>query len=137
MLAIEDNLPPSVVDASILSERSVPHTVMQLLSGHSVLNYFLYKIGKSNSSLCECRTGVEGTQHYLFLCTRFEEYRLPMKLASSEINLLWPPPLSQFPKSKPLWDAFLLFIRSTNRLSRQIPPSAAGPPSLVHNISSP
>jgi len=115
---------PSVENAFFLTERSAPHTVMQLLSSHSTLNYFLHKIGKLTSPVCECLLDNEDTHHFLFFCPYFEKNRQPMKLAGSESNLLWPPPLSEIPKSKPLWNSLLLFIKSTKRLNRRLPQNA-------------
>jgi len=110
---------------------------MQLLSGHSVLNYFLQKIGKLISPLCECRIGDEDTHHFLFHCPLFETHRQQMRLVVSESNLLWPPPLSEIPGSLALWNSLLVFIKSTRRLVRRVvtPSAEVRPPSLVHNIT--
>lgn len=119
---------PKVEDATVLAVREAPHTLMQLLSGHSVLNQFFHKIGKSPSPLCACLREEEDVPHFLFTCPIFEVERRPLKLAVQRSLLPWPPPLFELPRSLSLWRSLLVFIKSTNRLSGHSATAVSGPP---------
>ena len=48
------------------------HHYMQLYMGHVLLNYFLHKINKAESSVCPtCQLADETVHHYLFNCPGF------------------------------------------------------------------
>lgn len=85
---------PLASESTLLFESRVPHTAMELLSGHSVLNRFLFKIGKVESPLCACQSQEEDTSHFLFFCPLFERKRQPLQSTILELGTAWPPPLS-------------------------------------------
>lgn len=54
-------------------------TLIQLRTGHIPLNWFLHRIGKADSSTCECSESPETVKHFLFDCRRWEDVRTEMK----------------------------------------------------------
>lgn len=49
--------------------------LVQLRTGHSRLNGFLFKINISDTDQCACGQGVETSRHFLLFCPRFENQR--------------------------------------------------------------
>lgn len=44
--------------------------ITQLRSGHAALNHHLFKFQQRHTPACECETGVETVDHFLFICPR-------------------------------------------------------------------
>lgn len=62
--------------------------ITQLRSGHAPLNQYLYKYQQRSDPACECETGIETSDHFLFICPRYEPQRktLLKALKSSRIK---------------------------------------------------
>ena len=70
--------------------------MMQIRSGHDLLNSYLFKINRSDSDLCQACLEGEGNlqcketvRHFLFECPAFREERdeLVGKISRSHLNL--------------------------------------------------
>lgn len=61
----------------------------QLRSGHAPLNHHLFKYQQHHDPACECDTGVETVDHFLFICPRYTTQRseLIKKLKKLKINI--------------------------------------------------
>jgi hypothetical protein len=62
---------PSPLNAFFLRSFFLYHEITQLLTGHSRLNHYLFKINCRSNPNCDCGDPDETTRHYLFKCPRF------------------------------------------------------------------
>ena len=107
---------PSVEAAAILDSPLTPFFLCSFLSGHCVLNNFLFKIKRKPSPLCSCLSGdEEDITHIIFVCSNYVSHREKLSACASNLNLLWPVPLHAFAQHKPLWLALSNFLSSTKR----------------------
>jgi ribonuclease HI len=56
-------------------KRGEASVLAQLRTGMARLNGYLHQIGASESDICICRQARETVKHFLFRCTRWDEYR--------------------------------------------------------------
>lgn len=63
--------------------------ITQLRSGHAALNHHLFKYQQRHDPACECESGVETVDHFLFICPRYEAQRgdLINKLKKMKIRI--------------------------------------------------
>ena len=65
---------------NIPDRRSVS-TLVQLRTGHCMLNKYLYRIGKKDSPECTCEHGIESVEHYLLECPKYQGQRAELREA--------------------------------------------------------
>ena len=108
---------PSLEDANILRSGFLHHEVTQVITGHSLLNYHLNKIGLKNSPACACGAASETVVHFIFECPLLQDQRKPLISACSSLNIKFPPSLHLLSKSTLLWKSFLNLIFLSKRLN--------------------
>jgi hypothetical protein len=59
-------------------KRTEADILAQLRTGMSRLNGYLYHINAADTDLCACGQAKETVDHFLFRCTRWDQYREPM-----------------------------------------------------------
>ena len=59
-------------------KRTEADILSQLRTGMSRLNGYLYRIHAIGSELCACGQAKETVEHFLFHCTRWDQYRKTM-----------------------------------------------------------
>lgn len=106
---------PSVELAFILSSSKFPLFLCSFLSGHCILNDFLFKIKKSSSPSCSCLKGDETVHHVIFDCLEYATHRSALIMCATGHELSWPVPLSTFAQHKPMWVALIIFLRDIQR----------------------
>ena len=107
---------PSVESSLILGSSLTPFFLCSLLSGHSILNQFLFKIKRSPSPLCSCMSGEEeDISHVMFYCAIYASQREVLKFCATDLKLSWPVPLHSFPMHKTLWSALVRFMVASKR----------------------
>jgi hypothetical protein len=92
----------------------------QILSGHSVLNGYLAKIGKRASTLCDCKIEDETVPHFLFHCSLHHVSRAAFKRQCLSLNPTWPPELSLIPQNNALWNEMINFVTVSKRFNAHI-----------------
>ena len=103
-------------EARSLSRRNIPYEITQIITGHSCLNSFQYKIGNSQSKMCiECNLE-ETVLHFLFICRRFDDIRSLLKQAAREEGLPFPFALQEIISNKKNYQAITNYVRLTRRL---------------------
>jgi hypothetical protein len=107
---------PTTESAKPLKTTRLPHQVIQILSGHSRLRTFLYRIGAAEDDLCACGSA-ETTEHFIYHCPRFSSERLQLKNFCRTKLKCWPPPLHMLTSSRVALRQLKFFIMSTNRLN--------------------
>lgn len=107
---------PSAMSTRPVFDRNIPYQVTQILTGHSKLNEYQHKIHKAPSAYCNCLTGIESVDHFLFHCPSFEFHRSRFKDTCVSTVNTWPPQLDAIPTHPELWTEFCLFILATKRL---------------------
>ena len=55
--------------------------IIIIITGHCVLNKYLYRIGKKDSPECTCEHGIESVEHYLLECPNYQEQRAELREA--------------------------------------------------------
>ena len=65
-----------------LARRLIPYETMQILTGHSRLNSFQYKLGNVPSPICNVCNEEETLSHFIFKCERYESERQSLKTAA-------------------------------------------------------
>ena len=92
--------------------------LMQLRTGHIPLNYYLRRIGKTETDICsKCNEGLENIQiketinHFLFKCQAYDEawWTLTAKIGRSQLSL------PKIMKSTDYMKALVTFINRTGR----------------------
>ena len=73
---------PSVMSARSSSRTKYCPSTSQILTGHSFLNQFLFKIGVAASPICACTLDVETVYHFLFHCPLHQFWREDLKRAA-------------------------------------------------------
>ncbi len=107
---------PSVESALILDSSLTSFFLCSILSGHCILNKFLFKLKRSPSPLCSCLSGEEeDVSHILFYCSKYDSHRDALKLCATDLELAWPIPLHSFPRHKTLWSVMIKFLVATKR----------------------
>jgi len=59
-------------------KRTEANILVQLRTGMSRLNGYLYHINAADTDLCSCGQAKETVEHFLFRCTRWDQYRETM-----------------------------------------------------------
>ena len=79
---------PSVHVGSVPATSRKHETILfRLRSGHCRLRAHLYKIGCSDSSLCETCNSPETVTHFLLQCRQYESNRSLLKKVTAELNI--------------------------------------------------
>ena len=109
---------PTVISFTDYSQFQLPPQIIQIVTGHSLLNVYQFKCTFLSSPAYGCGDGEESSEHFLFHCSKFTQQRS----AFNEICLLfgsnWPPSLADIPRTKQIWDAVCKFVISSGRLHR-------------------
>ena len=108
---------PTPNSAKLLNEINVPHSTIQLLSGHSRLNTFLARISTISSGLCACEMENESIEHFLFRCPRFIVQQNTFRLSLLSLQTPWPPPLNALAQSTERLHSLIHYVTSTKRLN--------------------
>jgi len=111
---------PSISSTKSILQLELPFQVVQLLTGHCRLRSYLFKIACAPSPICLCGTNDETTEHFIFYCKLFNPARLKFKEISLRLCNLWPPPLDDIVRLKPLFTAFIAFVLKSKRFDQQI-----------------
>ena len=91
--------------------------MVQILSGHCRLNYYLHTIGYTDSAFCSCGTNdVESIEHFIFTCRLYEHLRPRMKLVASILFLDWPFDIEKIVENSHIYDAVQTFVLKSKRL---------------------
>jgi hypothetical protein len=88
----------------------------QLLAGHCRLWSYLFKVKCATSPVCTYKNANETFDHFLFYCTQFYMIRADFKTTALRLCKMWPPPLPDILRLKPLFLAFISFIVKSKRL---------------------
>ena len=100
-----------------LKVHNLPRQVIQILTGHSLLNAHQYHLKNTTTPACKCSFPSESIQHFLIDCPLHAFTRTTLiSLCTSELGH-WPPPLPTFHKSKKVFNALCTFIIRSKRLS--------------------
>ena len=103
-------------EAQTLRKRNIPYEITEIITGHSCLNSFQYKIGNSLGEMCiECNLE-ETVLHFLFICKRFDDIRSLLKQAAREEGLPFPFSLQEIIFSNKIYQAITNYVRLTRRL---------------------
>ena len=70
--ALPERHTQTLYDALIYTEAAV---LVQLRTGISRLNHYLYKINAAETEQCECGMAEETVKHFLFRCTKWDALR--------------------------------------------------------------
>ncbi|KZS05369.1 Uncharacterized protein APZ42_031464 [Daphnia magna] len=98
------------------STRAFFPKVVQILSGHSLLNSHQSRFGFKDSPGCKCGAPLESTEHFLFFCPRFSQERTLFQAVCSVYDVTWPPSLPSITGNRSVWEAMCAFIHQTRRL---------------------
>jgi hypothetical protein len=107
---------PSPTDANCLKNSYIHHELTEVLTGHCRLNHHLHKIKKFSSPMSECGQDTETVDYFLFHCIRFTDQRALLIDACLRNKKPFPPSLDVISKRKSIWNAFKVFIRTSERL---------------------
>lgn len=61
--------------------------ITQPRSGHAPLNHHLFKYQQRHDPACECETGVENVDHFLFICPRYTKQRHTLHQSLKKLKL--------------------------------------------------
>ena len=94
------------------------HKMTQILTGHSRLNMYLHSIGVEDiNPRCECDEDVETSEHYLFECSLYDEYRhKTIEKTAMEHALAFPPSNQTFISHPDMYKALKSFLQTSCRL---------------------
>ena len=109
---------PTINSTKPITQLELPLQVVQLLTGHCRLHSYLFKIACAPSPICSCGTDEETIEHFIFFCSQFNAVRLKFKEIALQTCKLWPPPLVDIVRLKPLLTAFIAFILKSKRFDR-------------------
>ncbi|OSC99794.1 hypothetical protein PYCCODRAFT_1372324, partial [Trametes coccinea BRFM310] len=88
--------------------------LIQLCTGHSLLNRHLHRIGRADSPLCpSCRAAPKTVAHFLLQCPSHRHHRAPLARACPDANLS----LKHLLVSTVVHQQLLTYIRATGRIS--------------------
>ena len=108
---------PLTSAAKFLSKINPSYRIMQLLSGCTILNDYLFKIKRSKKPHCSCdNLSPETVEHYLFVCPILSASRNALIKAVEDAGLQWPPKFSDLVSAQ-LWSALNAFVVGSNRLT--------------------
>ena len=108
---------PRASTSSALADLELSGQVVQVLTGHSLLNNHQFRFGFSDNPARACGSALEAVEHFfLFFSPRFAKYRSAIRDACCGEGVCWPPPLCSAPRSRLIWEAVCLFIHGTGRL---------------------
>lgn len=110
---------PTVAHSAVLAKRRLSPATVQILTGHSILNGYLAKIGKRASTLCDCQMEDETVPHFIFHCSLHHSSRSAFKNQTLSLHAAWPPNLSLIPRNKIIWDELVNFIAVSQRFRIQ------------------
>ena len=91
--------------------------VMQILTGHSLLNSHKFRLKLVSSPSCACTFPCESIQHFIFDCPLYADLRVNFMSACFSSFGNWPPPISSIHKSTQVYNEFCKFISQSYRLS--------------------
>ena len=104
-------------NALIIKNEIVTHEMTQVLTGHSQLNDFRFKIKKSETKSCHCEMKCEeNILHFINECPTYATQRLKLRKRVQENQLPFPIPLNMYTTNNDIWNALMSFIHSTKRL---------------------
>ena len=109
---------PSVPECGQLSKLKPSSIMIQLLTGHCLLNDFLAKIKKIPSPKCICNLDNESVVHFLFNCPLYSTHRTPLIQLVQQKGLPWPPDLHLLLSDEILWSAMNSFVVASKRFIR-------------------
>ena len=104
---------------------SIPHQVVQVLTGHSFLNAHQHRFGFSGNPNSICSPTPETVEHFIFHCPLFYQQREEFRSACLESFDRWPPTLESLHKFPPIFRKMSSFIRRTHRLESLARPRSA------------
>ena len=107
---------PTICSTKTITNLELPLQVMQLLTGHCRLRSYLFKIACAPSPICLCGIDEETVEHHIFFCSQFNPERVRFKEICLSLCKMWPPPLADIARRKPLLAAFITFISKSHRL---------------------
>jgi len=107
---------PTIDSTKKITNLELPRQVVQLFSGHCRLRSFLFKIACAPSPICLCGIDEETVEHHIFFCSQFNPERVRFKEICLSLCKMWPPPLADIARRKPLLAAFITFISKSHRL---------------------
>ena len=108
---------PTVASSHVLKHIYLPHSTIQILSGHSQLNSFLNLIQVVDDPLCACCNVNETTNHFLFHCPLYHSQRMKLKKSCKKACNVWPPPLHVLVSSSKLLVSLRSFTTESKRLN--------------------
>ena len=99
----------------ICAQKLEPSYILtQFITGHSKLNYFLHRIGMTDSPTCECGC-IENCEHVLYDCPFYVRQRFNMIFELREHNVSFPFDLSLIIGDKNVRNIVKKFLYNTNR----------------------
>lgn len=110
---------PSVSSAKALLRLRTNSATTQIITGHCFLNSHQHRFFSSPSASCHCGAPVETIQHFILHCPTFATLRSNLVDAVNSCGHTWPPPFNIFPQIDLLWNALVVFVLRTKRLSRK------------------
>ena len=126
---------PTVSHSDMLSSCRLHAAMVQVLTGHSLLNGYQAKINRRNSALCDSGAEEETVSHFLFDCSLFHDARAPFKRAIQSLNFSWHPNLSLIPQQASSWHSMVDFIHKSKRFRLNIGSAIRHYPPSCHNSS--
>jgi hypothetical protein len=97
-----------------LKINNLPHQVIQILTGHSLLNAHQYLLKNVTSPSCKCSFPSESVQHFIFDCPIYALTRTALiSLCTSEFGH-WPPPSLRFTNPKKFLTHYALLLSDRN-----------------------
>jgi ribonuclease HI len=113
---------PTVASTKTITNLELPYQVVQLITGHCRLRFYLFKTACAPSPICSCGTSDETIEHFVFFCNQFSTVRASFKETALRTCYMWPPSLADIARHKPLLRSFIAFVLVSKRLDRS-PPS--------------
>jgi len=95
------------------------HRLIQIVTGHNRLNYYLQTIGVVNSSICKCRKEIEDVKHFMFECEIYEAEREQLIDVCKLLNITWPPTCHELMENPLLQYRTVNYLIETKRLDFQ------------------
>jgi len=94
---------------------NLPHQVIQILTGHSLLNAHQYFLKNVTLPSCKCSFPSESAQHFIFDCPIYALTRTTLiSLCTSEFGHWPPPPSLRFTNPKKFLTHYALLLSDRN-----------------------
>ena len=106
---------PSIQNARFLQRCFLYHETSQILTGHCLLNHYLYNIRKITSPACKCGAPDETVHHFVFDCQIYHFEREILLSSFRKAGKNFPCKLQEFSESIDLWHALIAFIKQSRR----------------------